>query len=374
MDKHRSVLIISSSFGEGHIQVSKAIRDHLNQYGINQIKVLDLLAEAHPYINAVSRFFYLKSTAIAPSVYGWIYYRSQHIGYNGLFYKWLNLLGISRLKKYIDEFHPNIIINTFPFMAMGELRKRRHLSIPIYTIITDFTLHQRWLHTEIDKYYVATEDIMREMERNGIDQEKIKVTGIPVRDMFEQRPSSNKTMMVQMDVQKKYILVMAGAYGVQQNIKEVCQRLLEIQDVETIIVCGKNGKLLKEMETEFGKVDRVHLFGFVERIDELMRGAFCIITKAGGITLAEALVLELPTIIYQPISGQEYDNAMYLRDKGAAIVVNHHDQVKQQVENLLTDSSYRSTMKSSIINIRRKNAAEAIVCDMLGKGVQSGSF
>ncbi|WP_339061257.1 glycosyltransferase [Tepidibacillus marianensis] len=46
-----------------------------------------------------------------------------------------------------------------------------------------------------------------------------------------------------------------------------------------------------------------------------MRISTCMITKAGGVTLAETLVLGLPTIIYQPISGQEYDNAIYLHKK-----------------------------------------------------------
>ncbi|WP_339061256.1 MGDG synthase family glycosyltransferase [Tepidibacillus marianensis] len=251
-NKHGTVLIISSSFGDGHVQVSKAIQDHFKQHRVEQIKVIDLLAEAHPYLNAVSRFVYLKSTSLVPSIYGWVYYRSQHFGYNGLFYKWLNLLGITRLKSYIQEIKPDLIINTFPFMAMGELRKRTNLSIPTYTIITDFTLHQRWLHTEIDKYYVATEDLKDELIQSGIEERKVKVTGIPVRDIFETTTISNDIQKnFGFDQNKNYVLVMAGAYGVQQNIKTLCQKLLEINEIEVLVICGKNEKLLKEMESQF---------------------------------------------------------------------------------------------------------------------------
>ena len=54
---------------------------------------------------------------------------------------------------------------------------------------------------------------------------------------------------------------------------------------------------------------------FVEDIHELYKIACCMITKPGGITLTEALSVQLPLIIIKPVPGQEKENARYFEKR-----------------------------------------------------------
>ncbi|MCL6480083.1 MAG: hypothetical protein K6T65_17090, partial [Peptococcaceae bacterium] len=40
------------------------------------------------------------------------------------------------------------------------------------------------IHPDIDKYYVATGDLKNEMVHTGIPPERIKISGIPLRETF----------------------------------------------------------------------------------------------------------------------------------------------------------------------------------------------
>jgi processive 1,2-diacylglycerol beta-glucosyltransferase len=59
------------------------------------------------------------------------------------------------------------------------------------------------------------------------------------------------------------------------------------------------------------------------------------VTKAGGITLSEAIQIGVPTIIYKPFPGQEKENALYLEQKGFAAVAYRIDQLIEQASIIL---------------------------------------
>ena len=49
---------------------------------------------------------------------------------------------------------------------------------------------------------------------------------------------------------------------------------------------------------------------------ELMAVSDCMVTKPGGLSIAEALVSQLPMIFFHPIPGQETNNVRVLREYG----------------------------------------------------------
>ena len=51
-------------------------------------------------------------------------------------------------------------------------------------VITDFAVHQLWVYPQIDRYCVAASPLKDLLAAQGIEAEKIAVTGIPVRNIF----------------------------------------------------------------------------------------------------------------------------------------------------------------------------------------------
>lgn len=366
MDQDSKIIILYSSYGYGHFQVSKALQHCLIERGHHHVQMIDLYAIAHPTINAGIRFVYLKICSLIPQLYGWSYYLTQNMQHDRIWVKWLNLFGISNLKKIMLVEKPNAVIITFPIMAMPELRKQTGLNIPIFAVLTDHVIHDRWIHPEIDKYFVSNEELKAAIINKGIPAERIVVSGIPLRMAFRQ--TYDKKQILQrygLDPAKKIVLILAGAYGVLRNSKKICQELLQLENIEVILVCGKNKSLIVSMEASFPHEPRLHVLGFVEQIHELMAISSCIVTKAGGITLSEALALNLPFIVFRPLPGQEKDNALFLAKKGTVLIAYQIRKLGKDVQQVLNNSLRLIQMEQAIYVLQKKNATETVVNDVL---------
>lgn len=362
------ILILYASYGDGHLQVSKALQQCFLENGNHHVLMIDLFARAHPVMNAVTRFAYLKSCSFSPRLYGWSYYLTQNMRHDQTPAKWLNTFGIGALKEIIRVERPDAVINTFPMLAMPELRKQTGLHIPIFTVMTDFILHDRWIHPEIDKYFVANEELKTAIINKGIPAERIKVSGIPLRKAFRQPYNKNRIFQrYGLAPSKKIVLIMAGAYGVLQNLKKICRALLHLEDIQILLVCGKNESLKERIEASFAQKPGIHILGYIEHIQELMAISSCMVTKAGGITLSEALALHLPVIVFRPLPGQEKDNAFFLDKKGAALIAYQIDELVKKVKQILDKRQRVFRMKQAIHALQKKNASETIVIDILNE-------
>ena len=56
----------------------------------------------------------------------------------------------------------------------------------------------------------------------------------------------------------------------------------------------------------------LHALGFVDNVAELMRAADMLVTKAGGLTLAEAFCCGVPVVVHDVLPGQEAGNLEYV--------------------------------------------------------------
>ena len=88
----------------------------------------------------------------------------------------------------------------------------------------------------------------------------------------------------------------------------------------------------------------IKVFPYVENTDELMEASDVIITKAGGLTTAEALVKKLPVLIVSPIPGHERMNTDYLVGEGAAIELEDFSKAPEEINRLFDSKSVLDEM------------------------------
>ncbi|MBW7476004.1 glycosyltransferase [Paenibacillus oenotherae] len=361
------LLILYASYGDGHLQAARAIRDALSDHGMNRAVLVDLLAEAHPWINEMTRLIYSKSFTMLPGLYGWMYDRTKPMKHDSLFAGWLHSFGRDRLRRLLRDEKPDAVIHTFPLLAMPALKQRMGLRIPSCTVVTDFDLHRRWVHPDIDRYYVPTYDMKHELMSLGIHSHRICVSGIPLKRGFRSL-SADPSLYVQYSLppKKPIILIMAGAQGILPDIAELCTRLLAHPDITLAIVCGRSEALAQELHECFDshpERERLRIFGYIEHIHELMALSTCLVTKPGGVTLSEALAAELPIFTYKPVPGQERHNALYLESKGAAVIAHSPDQLSQEIMKLIHDPIRLLNCKRALHKLRRNDAADTIALD-----------
>jgi processive 1,2-diacylglycerol beta-glucosyltransferase len=85
-----------------------------------------------------------------------------------------------------------------------------------------------------------------------------------------------------------------------------------------------------------------------------------IITKPGGLTTSESLACGLPMAVFKAFPGQEAQNADFLTEKQAAIVLEKGEKGAQQIKELLSNPDKLKQMKENCRNCAKLNSAERI--------------
>ncbi|MFS0656743.1 diglucosyl diacylglycerol synthase [Bacillus sp. 179-C3.3 HS] len=366
MNTNKKILILTANYGNGHMQVAKTLYDECKSQGFEHVIVSNLYQESNPIVSEVTQYLYLKSFSIGKQFYRLFYYGVDKI-YNKRKFNIYLKMGNKRLDELIQLHNPDIIIITFPMIVVPEYRNKTGKVIPTFNVMTDFCLHKIWVHENIDRYYVATDYVKEKLVEIGTHPSDVKVTGIPIRPQFEADvPTSKIYKKYGLSSNKKVLLIMAGAHGVLKNVKELCEALLLDSEVQIVVVCGKNAALKQSLaELERTHPDQLKALGYVEQIDELFRVTDCMITKPGGITLTEATAIGVPVILYKPVPGQEKENALFFEKKGAAIVINKHEDILESVTQLMQDEEKLETMKQNIKKLHFKQSSQTILEDII---------
>lgn len=362
MDKQVNVLITTAPFGNGHKMVAAALKNAFIDKGFNNVHVIDIFTEAHPIITEKIKQAYLKSYNYGYA-YSFLFYGVEKLVDKKIMDVYRNF-GYKQLKRIVNDLKPDVIINTFPILATDKIKSNMKEDIPVFTIVTDFYVHKLWISEEIDKFYIATEEIQKELAKMNIPIEKAVVTGIPIRDAFEEY--ENTTLLYDkygFDKYKKIVLISAGAFGVLKDIGKVCVELCEHSHIQVAVVCGNNKTLKNQLDSL--DYDNLKVFGFIDDIHELYKLATCMITKSGGITLSEALAVQLPLVLFKPMPGQEKENAIYFEKKGSAIIANNKKELIEHTKYIVENTNVAFNMKNNMKKLYNKSSSDAIVEDVM---------
>lgn len=106
--------------------------------------------------------------------------------------------------------------------------------------------------------------------------------------------------------------------------------------MQIILIAGENEELKLEMEKMKEYMSTPFLvFGFVDNVDEMMTVSDLIVTKPGGLTIAESMVSSLPMVLVRVIQGQEDNNLRFLLERGVALDGGKGEKVWSIIRNFL---------------------------------------
>jgi processive 1,2-diacylglycerol beta-glucosyltransferase len=339
--KQLRVLVFSAAFGNGHLRAAEAvIEEILIKHPSAKINHLDFGDFLNQRINSIIKYGYSEIIKYIPKLWGKIYYKTSKVKLKSKGQHFLSKMGRSKFLKYVHEFKPDFILCTYPTVSsiLAQLRCEQLLQVPVFTIITDYSVHYHWIHQGVDGYIVACDEVKESLIAWGIKAERIFMTGIPVSLKFEEE-TDQAQIFAKLGLKSDLptFLVMGGSYGVLKRAKRICKKLADSPvPVQAIIVCGKNKKLYLSLEEVITQGRNPMLrFEFVDNVEELMSISDLIITKAGGLTVSEALTKHLPLVIYKPIPGQEDENASFVQRIGAGCIAENEQELEQLLNRFL---------------------------------------
>jgi processive 1,2-diacylglycerol beta-glucosyltransferase len=366
------VLVLSASYGAGHNQAARAIQKAvLAKAPSSEVRIVDFFQFVSEPLNRFLQNLYVQSVRHAPLGYGMFYKTTSSITADSWWQRRLNNLGHDRLLDYLTAFEPDIIVCTFPTPAgvLSEMQASSGVKIPVFVVITDFTVHSQWLHPNVDRFFVAADEVAEGLKSRGIDQANITVSGIPIDSVFSRRLDkyeARETLELKPDLPT--VLVMAGAFAMLGGVSDVVQILANLEiPHQTVVITGHDERLAARLRGAVGSARHPMVVkGFVDDIHTMMSAADLLVTKAGGITVSESLACGLPLLIYRPIPGQEESNTAFLTRRNAALLARHHDELESSITRLLKDKAILAEMSEAAQRLARPAAASVIADTVLG--------
>ena len=352
------ILIFTATTGDGHNQAARNLKYELEKDGI-EVKVVYLF-KGNTKKSFTSSFFDKGQTFLVknmPQTYSMIY-NTAHYKLTQDIMRKLMVSSKNRIRVILKEENPDLIISTHPYsvpLVFSQIKKYR-MNIPFVQVVTDFDAHYIYIDQEIDAYITGIEFTNKTLIEKGIDKEKIHLYGIPIRKIFSQTKRNN--------LDKFSVLIMGGGMGLE-GIKDCSEIILNSNlDLYLNIVCGKNEELKLELENKYAsKISegKLKVYGFTDKINEIMDNSSLIITKPGGLTSTEAITKRLPMLLPFYIPGQEKENVDILTETGLAIEVKELEDLPNMLLNLLNNKEEYNKLVENMDKLANNYSMDKVI-------------
>ena len=359
--------ILSCNYGGGHRRVGEAIAEEWQARTGGRVDIADYFARfVHPVFDAVTKFSYIQSVRRAPIMYGMFYRATGEIKPDSVVQRAINRMGLERLDRYLQTERPDVVccVHCTPAGTMSDLKIAGRTTVPCVTVITDYVTHSQWIHPRVDRYCVPAASVRDGLVSRGIPEERITDTGLPIERKFL-RPLNREALVERFGLVpgRPVILVMAGAYAMLGGVGDVVRVLARFpKPLQALVVCGHDRRMAEQVRARTANAPHPFtVFEYVDYVEELMAVSDLLITKAGAVTVTEALARHLPMLIYRPIPGQEEGNTEYLLEHGAALAPKTPEMLHEILEMLLADPARLEAMRRAAASLARPEATEQVV-------------
>jgi processive 1,2-diacylglycerol beta-glucosyltransferase len=375
----KRVLILAVRFGSGHWQAALALKRALVEAhpGI-KVEVVNYLKFVGSLFDIILRSIYQDLVIRMPPVYRRFFSYTDRLSQDSLFQKLMKTTGLPAFLLYVKRKRPDLIISTYPVpSAVTSWMKRRGLiNCPLVTVITDFIVHQMWIQPGTDLYIAASESVAGELARRGVPSGRVAVTGIPIdpriaRREDESRPGERHRWLsaralsgvapgLSEELQDlPLVLVISGATGFGGDLTRICHLLAGLAVPHVAVVLGvRFPRLRLNLSRAVSKgPNRVFIVGYTREMPLFMAAASCLISKAGGLTISEALAAEVPLIIYRALPGQEEMNRDFLTREGVALSARNLDELGQLLCDVLRNEGLRLRMRDAAARLKHPDSA-----------------
>jgi len=369
----KKALIFYISKQSGHFHAANAIEKGLSSLSPRmRVEKINALTYTNPVLGKIINKAYLEIIKKRPEIWEHIYDNPDVMSRTKKARDALHRFNMSKIKRLLEKRSPDVIICTqaFPCGMVADYKRTTGYSVPLMGVLTDHAPHSYWLFKEVDYYVAPSDETAAALEKKGIPREKIKTCGIPVDPKFKKGHDVPR-LRKELGLTKgdPVILIMGGSQGLGA-VEEAVRSIMEDQrhSYQILVVTGSNNKLYKRL----GRLRKalsnsaLHVVSFVDNIDELMEASDMIVTKAGGMTTAEAMVKDLPLVIIDPIPGHERMNTDFLVGKGAAVEVSEYRQLPLKINEIFDSRGTLEKMKDNIRKLAKPDSAVEIAELALG--------
>jgi UDP-N-acetylglucosamine:LPS N-acetylglucosamine transferase len=298
----RRVLILSADVGEGHAAAARALAEQIEESGEHaEVTVIDGLAAMGRVLRPVVEDGYRVQLRFMPWTYTIIYWLLEHV----LPVRWLTKrllcgFGGGPLAREIARHDPDVVVSTYPAVTvvLARLRRRGQIDATTVATITDLTGLFFWAQPGIDMHLVMYGESVPSVERiAGHDSVRV-VRPLISAEFLQPRCPVEARRRLELPEEGRMVLVSGGGWGVG-DIKGAVREFTHVTEVTSIVcLAGRNDALAAKLRSSFREEPRVHVYGFTDRMPELLAAADVLVHSTGGVTCLEARAAGTPVVSY----------------------------------------------------------------------------
>jgi UDP-N-acetylglucosamine:LPS N-acetylglucosamine transferase len=296
------VLILSADVGEGHAAAARALAEQIEASPQQtEVTIIDGLAAMGPLLRPVVEDGYRVQLRFFPWTYTVIYWLLERVApIRAVARRLLCLLGSRPLARSIAEHDPDVIVSTYPAVTvvLARLRRTGEVRCPTVATITDLTGLFFWAQPGIDVHLVMYGESLPSVERIAGAGSVRLVRPLISAEFLEPRCPLLARSALGLPEAGRMVVVSGGGWGVG-DIAGAVREFIRVPEVSSIVcLAGHNDQLAQKLRLAFAGESRVHVYGFTDKMPELLSAADVLVHSTGGVTCLEARAAGTPVVSY----------------------------------------------------------------------------
>jgi processive 1,2-diacylglycerol beta-glucosyltransferase len=332
----RRILILSADVGEGHAAAARALAEQIEASPQHvEVRVIDGLAAMGPLVRPVVEDGYRVQLRFFPWTYTVVYWLLEHVmPVRAATRRLLCLLGSRPLARVIAEHDPDVVVSTYPAVTVVLARLRRTGAVRCSTVatITDLTGLFFWAQPGIDAHLVMYGESMRSVERIAGRGSVQLVRPLISADFLEPRCPAEARRTLGLPESGRAVVVSGGGWGVG-DIAGAVHEFTKVPEVSSIVcLAGHNDQLAAKLRLAFVDEPRVRIYGFTDKMPEILAAADVLVHSTGGVTCLEARAAGTPVVSYGLPVGHARLNTRAMAALDLLRLANDTDELRTHVQ------------------------------------------
>ncbi len=329
------MLILSADVGEGHAAAARALAEQIESAPQPaHVTVIDGLEAMGRVLRPVVEDGYRVQLRLFPWTYTVVYWMLEHVlPVRLVARKLLCRLGSRPLARTIAEHDPDVIVSTYPAVTvvLAHLRRTGQIDSATVATITDLTGLFFWAQPGIDMHLVMYGESMQSVERIAGRGSVQLVRPLISAEFLEPRCPQEARAALGLPAEGRMVVVSGGGWGVG-DIAGAVGEFVRTPEVSSIVcLAGRNEQLERRLGELFAEEPRVHVFGFTDRMPDLLAAADVLVHSTGGVTCLEARASGTPVVSYGLPVGHARLNTRAMAALDLLRLANDTDELREHV-------------------------------------------
>lgn len=367
----KPILLLYLRTGGGHLAPARSVAEYLNRVRGTAVTpiLIDGLEHAPRWARWILEDGYRTLQARAQWFYEFLYLLAKIPLFAHLNATLVSLIVKPYLRTNLQRHSPRriVIFHFFLIKPVLEILRETQMEVHTLTAVTDpFTAHPLWFLQKEQEFIVFSEIMKRHCMARGFPETHVNVFPFVLSEKFSSPlgigslPDLRKQLGLPPD--RKFVLLLGGKDGIPRG-EPILRSLLEAGVPATLgIVCGTNGSLLQRAQTLKSSYpdNRLHVWGFVTNVYELINAADVVVSKCGASTFMEILLSGKIPVIIDYLWEQEKGNVEFLRRHTLGFYEPRVARLPSLIDSLLTDEALADTIRANIRHARLENGVAAV--------------